>query len=59
MPSDARFHELLLNFDRDLADAARCARSAGGVPPFRPLLALATRPCLPFILQIPGLFVAA
>jgi hypothetical protein len=39
MLSDARFHELLLNFDRDLADAARCARSAGGVLPFRPLLA--------------------
>jgi hypothetical protein len=31
--SDARFHELLLAFDRDLADAARCARCArcGGV----------------------------
>jgi hypothetical protein len=39
MLSDARFHELPLNFDRDLANAARCARSAGGVLPFRPLLA--------------------
>jgi len=39
MLSDARFHELLLNFDRDLADAARSARSAGGVLPFRPLWA--------------------
>jgi hypothetical protein len=58
MLSDARFHELPLNFDRDFANAARCARSAGGVLPFRPLLAQATRPCLPFILQIPGLFVA-
>jgi hypothetical protein len=46
--SDARFHTLLLAFDRDLADAARsagCARCSG-VLPFRPLLAQATRPCL-------------
>jgi hypothetical protein len=33
------FHELPLNFDRDHADAAHFARSAGGVLPFRPLLA--------------------